>query len=97
MTVIGVTNRRGAYNRSTGGYDWNRRRERLVRASGMPYTIVRPGWFDYNAPDPRRPAMLHRDTQQSGTPKDGAIVQQQIARVLVRSLSCVAAGKNPSA
>ena len=28
-------------------WDWKRRAERLVRASGHPYTIVRPGWFDY--------------------------------------------------
>ena len=28
----------------------NRRSERLVRARGHPYTIVRPGWFDYNTP-----------------------------------------------
>ena len=48
MTAIGVTNRSGAYNRSTGAHDWKRRSERLLRASGLPYTIVRPGWFDYN-------------------------------------------------
>src|SRR5271166_4865887 len=45
MTAIGVTNRTGAHNRSTEAHDWKRRSERLVRASGMPYTIVRPGWF----------------------------------------------------
>lgn len=28
-------------------WDWKRRAERLVRACGHPYTIVRPGWFDY--------------------------------------------------
>jgi uncharacterized protein YbjT (DUF2867 family) len=47
MTSIGVTNRNSSYNRSTEAHDWKRRSERLVRASGMPYTIVRPGWFDY--------------------------------------------------
>ena len=51
MTSIGTTHREGAYNRSTQAHDWKRRGERLVRASGCPYTIVRPGWFDYNAPD----------------------------------------------
>ncbi|WP_082579292.1 SDR family oxidoreductase [Arthrobacter sp. Soil736] len=51
MTSIGVTNRTGAYNRSTEAHDWKRRSERLVRASGLPYTVVRPGWFDYNGPD----------------------------------------------
>jgi uncharacterized protein YbjT (DUF2867 family) len=44
MTAIGVTNRTGPYNRSTEGNDWKRRSERLVPASGRPYTIVRPGY-----------------------------------------------------
>jgi uncharacterized protein YbjT (DUF2867 family) len=35
MTSIGVTNRTGAYNRSTEAHDWKRRSERLVRASGL--------------------------------------------------------------
>lgn len=51
MTAIGVT-------KHTPGHDWKRRGERLVRASGLPYTIVRPGWFDYNEPDQRRLVML---------------------------------------
>ena len=42
MTSIGVTNRTGSYNRSTESHDWKRRSERLVRARGLPYTIVRP-------------------------------------------------------
>jgi len=42
--LIGVTNREGDYNRQTEAHDWKRRGERLVRASGLPYTIVRPGW-----------------------------------------------------
>lgn len=46
MTSIGVTNRTGSYNQRTEAHDWKRRSERLVRASGHPYTIVRPGWFD---------------------------------------------------
>ena len=54
MTSIGVTNRTGAYNRATEAHDWKRRSERLVRASGHPYAIVRPGWFDYNQPDELR-------------------------------------------
>jgi uncharacterized protein YbjT (DUF2867 family) len=41
MTSIGVTGRGTTH-------DWKRRSERLVRASGNAYTIVRPGWFDYN-------------------------------------------------
>jgi len=87
MTSIGVTNRAGAYNRSTEAYDWKRRSERLVRVSGMPYTIVRPGWFDYNGPDEHRLVLLQGDTRQAGDPSDGVIARRQIAEVLVRSLS----------
>ena len=61
MTSIGVTNRTGRYNRSTEAHDWKRRSERLVRAGGWPYTIVRPGWFDYNGPDEHRLLLLQGD------------------------------------
>ena len=37
-----------------GFIEWKRRAERLVRVTGRPYTIVRPGWFDYQGPDDRR-------------------------------------------
>jgi uncharacterized protein YbjT (DUF2867 family) len=79
MTAIGVTDRRGAH-------DWKRRGERLVRASGLPYTIVRPGWFDYNKPNQHRLILLQGDRRQSGTPRDGVVARQQLAEVLVRSL-----------
>jgi uncharacterized protein YbjT (DUF2867 family) len=86
MTAIGVTNRTGEYNRATGAHDWKRRSERLVRASGLPYTIVRPGWFDYNSPDQHRLVLLQGDTRQAGEPSDGVVARRQIAEVLVRSL-----------
>jgi uncharacterized protein YbjT (DUF2867 family) len=91
MTAIGVTNRAGAHNRSTGAHDWKRRSERLVRASGRPYTIVRPGWFDYNEPDQNRLVLLQGDTRQAGDPSDGVIARRQIAEVLVSSLRSDAA------
>jgi uncharacterized protein YbjT (DUF2867 family) len=84
MTAIAVTDRRGVH-------DWKRRAERLVRASGLPYTIVRPGWFDYNAPGQHRLVLLQGDRRQSGTPRDGVVEGKQIADVLVRSLSSPAA------
>jgi uncharacterized protein YbjT (DUF2867 family) len=87
MTSIGVTNRNSSYNRSTEVHDWKRRSERLVRASGLLYTIVRPGWFDYNGPDEHQLVLLQGDKRHSGTPKDGAIARQQLAEVLVRSLT----------
>lgn len=43
MTSIGVTQSGGAYRDLL---EWKRRSERLLRASGARYTIVRPGWFD---------------------------------------------------
>ena len=84
MTTIGSTDRNGAH-------DWKRRGERLVRASGLPYTIVRPSWFDYNAPDQLQLVMLQGDKPLTGTPKDGQISRRQLARVLVRSLVSPAA------
>lgn len=87
MTAIGVTNRTGAYNRGTEAHDWKRRSERLLRSSGLPYTIVRPGWFDYNAPDQHRLVPLQGDTRQAGDPSDGVVARAQIAQVLVHSLT----------
>jgi uncharacterized protein YbjT (DUF2867 family) len=86
MTAIGVTNRTGEYNRRTQAHDWKRRSERLVRASGLPYTIVRPGWFDMNAGNQHRLVLLQGDKRQAGDPSDGVIARRQIAEVLVRGL-----------
>lgn len=91
MTSIGVTNRASSYNRSTQSADWKRRSERLVRASGLEYTIVRPGWFDYHSPDQQRIVMLQGDTRHTGSPADGVIARRQIARVLVAALASPAA------
>ena len=87
MTSIGVTNRDGSYNRSTEAHDWKRRSERLARASGLPYTIVRPGWFDYNGPNEHQLVLLQGDTRQAGNSSGGVIARRQIAEVLVHSLN----------
>ena len=86
MTSIGVT-RRG------NTHDWKRRGERLVRASGNRYTIVRPGWFDYNDQDQLDITLLQGDTRHAGSPADGVIARHQIARVLVDSLASDAANR----
>jgi uncharacterized protein YbjT (DUF2867 family) len=91
MTAIGVTDRAGAYNQSTQAHDWKRRSERLLRASGHPYTIVRPGWFDYNSPDQHQMVFLQGDTRHAGNPSDGVIARRQIAHVLLASLTSPAA------
>ncbi|BDH45894.1 NAD-dependent dehydratase [Salmonella enterica subsp. enterica serovar Choleraesuis] len=87
MTTIGVTERLSTWNQRTEVHDWKRRAERLVRASGHPYTIVRPGWFDYNNDDEHRIVMLQGDRRHAGTPEDGVISREQIAQVLVSALT----------
>jgi uncharacterized protein YbjT (DUF2867 family) len=91
MTAIGVTNREGDYNRQTEAHDWKRRGERLIRVSGLPYTIVRPGWFDYNKPDEHRLVFLQGDHRHAGDSSDGVIARRQLAHVLVASLTSEAA------
>jgi uncharacterized protein YbjT (DUF2867 family) len=86
MTTVGVT-------KPSVGHDWKRRGERLVRASGLPYTIVRPGWFDYNAADEQRLVMRQGDTHWAGSPSDGVVSRAQIAEVLVASLTSAAANR----
>jgi uncharacterized protein YbjT (DUF2867 family) len=68
MTSSGVTNRTGAFKHATKAHDWKHRSERLVRASGQPYTIVRPRWFDYNKPDELRLILLQGDARWAGDP-----------------------------
>jgi uncharacterized protein YbjT (DUF2867 family) len=87
MTAIGVTNRAGSYNRSTESHDWKRRAERLVRSSDLPYTIVRPGWFDYNKAGEHHLVFLQGDTRHAGNSSDGVIARSQIAEVLIHSLT----------
>jgi uncharacterized protein YbjT (DUF2867 family) len=78
MTSIGVSRQeRGSVGELL---DWKRRSERLVRASGAPYTIVRPGGFDHVAPGDERLVFEQGDTGNGGIGRD------QLAEVLVRSL-----------
>jgi len=86
MTALGVT-------KPTPGHDWKRRAERLVRASGLPYTIVRPGWFDYNEPDEHHLVMLQGDRRWASDPSDGVVSRTQIAQVLLASLTSDAADR----
>jgi uncharacterized protein YbjT (DUF2867 family) len=86
MTSIGVSRQaRGSVGELL---DWKRRSERLVRASGAPYTIVRPGWFDSVGPGDGRLVLEQSDTGNGGIGRD------QLAEVLVRSLlTATAVGK----
>jgi uncharacterized protein YbjT (DUF2867 family) len=78
-TAIGATDRRGSH-------DWKRRAERLTRASGLDYTIIRPGWFDFNSASQRRRIMPQGDVPVTGSPADGVIGRDQLGEVLIRSL-----------
>ena len=62
-----------------GFVEWKRRAERLLRVSGHPYTIVRPGWFDYQGPGDRRIDLRQGDlvTGQPG------VDRRHIAQVLL--------------
>ncbi|MBM6979767.1 MAG: NAD(P)H-binding protein [Actinomyces succiniciruminis] len=60
-------------------WDWKRRAERLVRASGHPYTIVRPGWFDYQGPDDTQIDLRQGDLVE-GQP---GVDRHHIAQVLI--------------
>jgi hypothetical protein len=53
----------------------------------LPYTIVRPGWFDYNKANEQKIVLLQGDTHQAGNSSDGVIARRQIAKVLVSSLT----------
>ena len=84
MTSIGATTRGSGYGHLL---EWKRRSERLLRASGLTYTIVRPGWFDMNGPDEHRVVFLQGDRRRSGGPADGTVARADIARVLVGALT----------
>lgn len=84
MTTNGVTVRHPSS-------EWKRRGERLVRASGNRYTIIRPGWFDYNDANERKILLLQGDTRRSGSTADGATARDQLARVLLAALTDPAA------
>jgi uncharacterized protein YbjT (DUF2867 family) len=93
MTAIGVTVRDGSYNRQTQIHNWKRRAERLVRRSGLPYTIVRPGWFDYNDADQHQLVFLQGDQRRAGDASDGVVARSQMADVLVSSVGSAAANR----
>ncbi len=86
MSAVSVTAREMAYNKQCGICDWKRRAERLIRATSLPYTIVRPGWFDCNSESELKLIFRQGDRFGSGTPADGVVSRAQIAEVLVKAL-----------
>jgi uncharacterized protein YbjT (DUF2867 family)/quercetin dioxygenase-like cupin family protein len=83
MTSIGVTGNGGS---SRDLLNWKRRGERLLRASGKPYTIVRPGWFDAGTGDE-----LRIDLRQGDAVDYGPVRREHVAEVLAQALRLPAA------
>lgn len=78
MSSIGVT---GTGRGSRDLLDWKRRGERLLRASGLPYTVVRPGWFDAGTG-----AELRIDLRQGDSTEYGPVRREHVAETLVQAL-----------
>jgi uncharacterized protein YbjT (DUF2867 family) len=78
MTSIGVTGRGGA---SRDLLDWKHRGERLLRVSGLPYTVVRPGWFDAGSGHEQG-----IDLRQGDSTEYGPVRREHVAEVLVQAL-----------
>ena len=78
MSSIGVT---GSGGSSRGLLDWKRRGERLLRASGLPYTVVRPGWFDAGSGREQ-----HLDLRQGDRTEYGPVRREHVADVLAHAI-----------
>ncbi|KQB84866.1 NAD(P)H-binding protein [Corynebacterium lowii] len=68
---------------------WKRRAERLVRASGRRYTIVRPGWFGYEAPGDQQIDLRQGDLL-GGQP---GVSIAHVAQVLLGALTAPSAAR----
>jgi uncharacterized protein YbjT (DUF2867 family) len=86
MSSIGVTGTDGS---SSELLNWKRRGERVLRASGLPYTIVRPAWFDAGTGNEPK-----ADLRQGDRVEYGPVRRDHVAEVLVQAvLTPVAAGR----
>lgn len=79
MSSINVTRASGPY---TDLMNWKRRGERLLRMSGQPYTIVRPGWFDNISGTVQRLVLQQGDTRAQGAVRCDHVAQALLAAVL---------------
>ncbi|WP_282004801.1 SDR family oxidoreductase [Propioniciclava sinopodophylli] len=83
MTSINVNELSGAYQ---DVLDWKRRGERLLRASGLPATIVRPGWFATLGATNQAVALEQGDTRHGDQ-----VDTRQVAEALVQAVMTDAA------
>ena len=81
MTSMGVTRETTAWG---GVMNWKRRAERLVRAYGAPYTIVRPGWFEYQGPADN--AVVFEQGDGTEVTNRRGVARSQIAKTLVAAI-----------
>ncbi|MGC4174864.1 SDR family oxidoreductase [Demequina sp.] len=81
MTSMGVTRETSSWG---GIMNWKRRAERLVRAYGAPYTIVRPGWFEYQSATQN--AVLFEQGDGTEVTNRRGVARSQIAKTLVEAL-----------
>lgn len=79
MSSIGVTGSDGSPDDLLG---WKRRGERLLRASGLPHALVRPGWFDGEDPGDRRAVLRQGDVANTG-----GVRREDVAEALVLAMS----------
>jgi len=80
VSTFFVTHRDHYFNDGGHALDWKRRAERLVRASGAPHTIVRPGWLDQVTAGDDALVLEQGDQIEAG------VSRQQVAQTVVRSL-----------
>lgn len=66
--------------------DWRRRGERLLRACGLPYCIVRPGWFDMHSPGDDAAVFEQGDRIPLGSMR--GVSRRHIGQALVEGALC---------
>lgn len=79
MSSIGAS--RALRSGPTGLLAWKRDGERVLRASGLPHLVVRPGWFDAAGPGEERAVLLQGDARDSG-----GVRRRDVAEALVQGL-----------
>src|SRR5690606_38739162 len=86
MTSMAVTHTTGSWREIM---HWKARGERVLRASGLPHTIIRPGWFDLQ-PEGYDSVVLDQGDRDPVDSRRG-VARRHIADAIVQSLQHVEA------
>lgn len=86
MSAIAVTQDIPAFSEIL---EWRRRGERLLRASALRHTIIRPGWFDGHSPGDDRAEFEQGDVTPLGSMR--GVRRRHIAAALVEAVRTPAA------